>query len=154
VLTALLGGWIGLNLLIGVLGYPQLDTPPFPVLGFTLSVASLYVVILILAAQRQEDQLAQLREQLTLELALLGEQKTAKVIQLLEEFRRDIHSFTTGWTSKQTQWLNPPTRGVCSMPSKKLTRKQRRSAARHKLDLPHRARPTMSPSVTAPFDAW
>ena len=30
-------------------------------------------------------QLAQLREQLTLELAILSEQKTAKVIQLLEE---------------------------------------------------------------------
>lgn len=90
VLTALLVGWIGFNLLIEALGYPQLDPPPFPVLGFTLSVASLYIVILILAAQRQEDQLAQLREQLTLELALLSEQKTAKVIQLLEEFRRDL----------------------------------------------------------------
>jgi hypothetical protein len=29
------------------------------------------------------------REHLILELALLGEQKTAKVIELLEEFRRD-----------------------------------------------------------------
>ena len=50
----------------------------------------LYVVILIYATQRREDQLAELREQLTLELALLSEQKTAKMIQLLEEFRRDI----------------------------------------------------------------
>lgn len=33
--------------------------------------------------------LAQLREQLNLELAILSERKTAKVIQLLEEFRRD-----------------------------------------------------------------
>lgn len=31
-----------------------------------------------------------MREQLILELALLNEQKTAKVISLLEEFRRDI----------------------------------------------------------------
>ena len=36
-----------------------------------------------------EDQLAQLHEQLNLELANLSEQKTAKVIQLLEESRRD-----------------------------------------------------------------
>ena len=50
---------------------------------------SLYIVVLILATQRREYQLAQLREQLTLELAILGEQKTAKVIQLLEESRRD-----------------------------------------------------------------
>jgi hypothetical protein len=43
----------------------------------------------ILATQQREYQLAQLREQLTLELAILSEQKTAKVIQLLEESRRD-----------------------------------------------------------------
>jgi uncharacterized membrane protein len=47
------------------------------------------MVILILATQQREYQLAQLREQLTLELAILNEQKTAKVIQLLEESRRD-----------------------------------------------------------------
>ena len=47
------------------------------------------MVILILATQQREYQLAQLREQLTLELAILSEQKTAKVIQLLEESRRD-----------------------------------------------------------------
>jgi uncharacterized membrane protein len=41
------------------------------------------------ARSRREYQLAQLREQLTLELAILSEQKTAKVIQLLEESRRD-----------------------------------------------------------------
>jgi uncharacterized membrane protein len=44
---------------------------------------------LILVTQRREDQLAQHREHLILELVLLGEQKTAKVIELLEEFRRD-----------------------------------------------------------------
>ena len=44
---------------------------------------------MILATQRREDQLAGHREQLTLELAILGEQKSAKIIQLLEEMRRD-----------------------------------------------------------------
>ena len=47
------------------------------------------MVILILATQQRAYQLAQLREQLALELAILSEQKTAKVIQLLEESRRD-----------------------------------------------------------------
>jgi uncharacterized membrane protein len=42
-----------------------------------------------LSTQRREYQLAQLREQHTLELAILSEQKTAKVIQLLEQSRRD-----------------------------------------------------------------
>jgi uncharacterized membrane protein len=47
------------------------------------------MVVLILVTQQREDQLAQHREHLILELALLGEQKTAKVIELLEESRRD-----------------------------------------------------------------
>ena len=43
---------------------------------------------MILIAQKHDDELATLRDQLTLELAILAEQKTAKVIALLEEFRR------------------------------------------------------------------
>jgi uncharacterized membrane protein len=89
-LTCVIASWVAFNLFSGAFGYEPVDPPPFPWLTFVLTLGSLYVVILIYATQRREDQLAQLREQLTLELALLSEQKTAKVIQLLEEFRRDI----------------------------------------------------------------
>ena len=78
-----------LNLLAGPVGYPVLVPPPFSWLEGTVSLASLYIVVLILATQRREDQLTQRREQLTLELAILRDQKTAKIIQLLEESRRD-----------------------------------------------------------------
>jgi uncharacterized membrane protein len=89
VLTTSAAGWISLNLLAAALGYRPIDPPPFSGLGGAVSLVSLYILILILATQRREYQLAQLREQLTLELAILSEQKTAKVIQLLEESRRD-----------------------------------------------------------------
>jgi uncharacterized membrane protein len=89
VLTVIVVGWIGLNLLAAALGYRPIDPPPFPWLGGAVSLLSLYMVVLILATQRHEDQLAQHREQLSLELLVLSEQKTAKVIQLLEESRRD-----------------------------------------------------------------
>lgn len=89
-LTVAIAAWMGLNLLAAALGYLPPDAPPFARLGIAASLASLYMVILIFATQRREDQLAQLREQLTLELALLSEQKAAKVIQLIEELRRDI----------------------------------------------------------------
>ena len=82
--------WIGLNLLIFGAGYIAPDPPPFLWLGFVLSLSSLYMVVLVYANQRRDDELAEIREQLTLELALLNERKTAKVIELLEEFRRDI----------------------------------------------------------------
>jgi len=89
VLTVVVASWISLNLLAGALGYRPIDPPPFSGLTGAVSMASLCMVVLILATQRREEQLAQLREALDLELAILSEQKTAKVIQLLEESRRD-----------------------------------------------------------------
>ena len=89
VLTVIAVGWVSLNLVAAELGYRPIDPPPFSGLFGVASMASLYIVALILATQRREYQLAQLREQLTLELAILSEQKTAKAIQLLEEARRD-----------------------------------------------------------------
>jgi uncharacterized membrane protein len=68
------------------------------------------MVVLILATQRREDQLAQHREQLILELALLSEQKTAKVIELLEEFRRDsplIHNRVDRQADSMAQPADP-----------------------------------------------
>jgi uncharacterized membrane protein len=82
-LAIVVAAWMTLNLLAAPLGYPVLDPPPFSWLEGAVSLASLYMVVLILATQRREDQLTQRREQLTLELAILVEQKTAKIIQLL-----------------------------------------------------------------------
>jgi uncharacterized membrane protein len=81
--------WIGFNLLSAALGDPVIDAPPFPWLGEAISLTSLLMVVLILISQQREDQLARHREMLILELAILSEQKIAKVIQLLEESRRD-----------------------------------------------------------------
>lgn len=81
--------WLGANSLAVVAGYVPLDPPPFSWFDGAVSLGALYIALLILSTQRREDQLAQHREQLTLELAILSEQKTAKVISLLEEMRRD-----------------------------------------------------------------
>jgi uncharacterized membrane protein len=89
VLTVIVLGWMGLNLLAAALGHRPIDPPPFPWLAGAISLVSLYMVVLILVTQGREDQLAQQRELLILELAILSEQKTAKMIQLLEEARRD-----------------------------------------------------------------
>jgi hypothetical protein len=47
-----------------------------------------YLAAMILMTQRH-DEMATRREQITLELAILSEQKSAKIIALLEEFRRN-----------------------------------------------------------------
>lgn len=47
------------------------------------------MTVLILTTQRHADRLAENRAQLTLQLALVNEQKTAKLIGLVEDLRRD-----------------------------------------------------------------
>ncbi len=89
VLTLVIFGWIGLNVILPALGSRTLDEPPFPWLQGAVSLTALYMTVLILTTQRREDQLASHREQLTLELGILSEQKAAKIIELLEEMRRD-----------------------------------------------------------------
>ena len=88
-LTALVLGWMLANLGAAWLGHEPVDPPPFAWLQGVVGLMALYITVLILATQRREDQLAGHREQLTLELAILSEQKSAKIIELLEEMRRD-----------------------------------------------------------------
>lgn len=89
VLTALVLFWIGLNLGLAAAGQRPVDAPPFYWLQGAVTLSALYMTVLILTTQRREDELAGLREQLILELAILSEQKSAKIISLLEELRRD-----------------------------------------------------------------
>ena len=89
ILTVIVAGWIGLNLALMAFGRKPFDEPPFGWLQGGVALAALYMTALILVTQRREDQLASQREQLTLELSILGEQKAAKIIALLEELRRD-----------------------------------------------------------------
>jgi uncharacterized membrane protein len=65
------------------------DLPPFPYLQVVLSCLAVFIAILILATQRRADTLASHREQLILQSAFANEQKAAKIIELLEELRRD-----------------------------------------------------------------
>ncbi len=81
--------WIGLNLIAPRLGLRQIDPPPFAYLDLVASVLALATTILILVSQRRADVAAVQRAQLTLQLAAVSEQKIAKVIELLEEQRRE-----------------------------------------------------------------
>ena len=87
-LTILLILWIGVNGLAQLAGVHPPDPPPFNYLEILASLASVYITLLILIAQRRENELSDAREQLTLELTLLNEQKSAKIVALLEELRR------------------------------------------------------------------
>lgn len=88
-LTLLVVSWTALNLGLIAVGRTPIDEPPFFWLQGAVALTALYMTVFILTTQRREDKLAALRDQLTLELSILGEQKSAKIIGLLEELRRD-----------------------------------------------------------------
>jgi len=81
--------WVLFNLGLLYKGVLPPDPPPFGWLELVLTGAALLIAIMILASQRRADRLANLREQMSLEATLLTEQKTRKIIELLEELRRD-----------------------------------------------------------------
>ena len=84
-----MAAWIAANLIASRLGLQPIDPPPFAWLEVAATVFALFVVMLVLVAQTHEDELNAHRDTLTLELSILSEHKIAKVIQLLEELRRD-----------------------------------------------------------------
>jgi len=88
-LTAVVVVWIAVNLALMATGHTPFDEPPFAWLQGLIALAALYMTALILTTQRHEDEIANHRDQLTLELSILSEQKSAKIIALLEELRRD-----------------------------------------------------------------
>ena len=89
VIVMMIIAWVCGNYLARRLGIHALEEFPFPDLAFVATIAALLIAILILTTQRHQDQLAERRAQLTLQIAILSERKVAKVIALLEEQRRD-----------------------------------------------------------------
>lgn len=81
--------WVGANSVLRALGKSPADPWPFSFLSAVVSSIALLIAILILASQRRADRLANLREQMTLEMVLLTTQKVSKLIELIEELRRD-----------------------------------------------------------------
>ena len=84
-----IGGWVAANGIAAATGYRPVDPPPFQWLQGAMTLASLLLVVFIVGAQKHEDELNDHRGMLALDLAILSEQKSAKIIGLLEEFRRD-----------------------------------------------------------------
>jgi len=81
--------WMALNAFISLSGGAAPDAPPYPGLEVSISLLALVIAVMILISQSRADRFANLREQMTLEATLLTEQKTRKIIELLEELRRD-----------------------------------------------------------------
>jgi uncharacterized membrane protein len=89
VLFLAIAGWIVLNLVMPDWGMVAPDPPPFYGLHIVTAAAAVMLAALIFTTQRREDQLAGHRAQLIMELSILDDQKISKIIELIEEIRRD-----------------------------------------------------------------
>jgi uncharacterized membrane protein len=89
VVTLVVIGWIVTNLVLARFFGWRFDGVAFPLLQGAGELAAIYITTLVLMSQRHKDELSELREQLTLEIAIMTEQKGAKIIALIEEMRRD-----------------------------------------------------------------
>jgi uncharacterized membrane protein len=82
-------GWVAINLVMERWGQAPFDPPPFVWLHVVAATAALMLAALIFTTQRREDLLADQRAQLIMELSISNDQKISKIIELLEESRRD-----------------------------------------------------------------
>ena len=89
VIVGVVVAWMVGNYAARLLGSTALEAFPFPDLAFVATVTALLVALLILTTQRHEQELAEKRARLTLQIAVLSEKKIAKLIDLVEEQRRD-----------------------------------------------------------------
>ena len=82
--------WILTNSALLELGIPQLDPPPYFWLQGVVGLGALLTATVVVSKQERFAKLADQREHLDLKVTLLTEQKVAKLIDLLEELRRDL----------------------------------------------------------------
>jgi uncharacterized membrane protein len=80
--------WVGINVLRQTrMGW---DPPPFELLDGVMTLISLVTTTIVLIAQNRQTKLEQQHTHLELQVSLLTEQKVTKLINLIEELRRDM----------------------------------------------------------------
>ena len=68
----------------------RFDPFPYPLLEGILTLAALIGTTVVLIAQNRQTRIEQQHMHIALQLSLTTEQKVAKVINLIEELRRDL----------------------------------------------------------------
>jgi uncharacterized membrane protein len=114
--------WIVANLVLPVFGLEPFDLPPFFWLQGFVGLGSLLTATVVLIKQNRIAKLGEQRAHLDLKVTLLIEQKTAKVIDLLEELRRDLPNVKNrhdSGASVMQQAMNPE--GVLAALDEQLT---------------------------------
>jgi uncharacterized membrane protein len=86
----MVASWMLANVILRQLGLYEFDPAPFFWLQGSVGLGALLTATVVLTKQNRLERLAEQRAHLDLKVTLLTEQKTAKLIDLLEELRRDL----------------------------------------------------------------
>jgi uncharacterized membrane protein len=89
-LSGFAGAWIAVNAFAPRFGLAAFDPSPFPLLDGILSFAALITTTIVLISQNRQTRIEQQHMHISLQVNLVTEQKVAKIINLLEELRRDL----------------------------------------------------------------
>ncbi len=84
--------WVIINVYHRLLNIPLFDSPPFAWLQDIVSVSALFMTIIVLVTQNRQEKFTEQRRHLDLQITLLTERKVSKIIELLEDLRRDLPS--------------------------------------------------------------
>ena len=90
VLLDLVIAWITANTLMPLWHVTPIDPFPYPLLEGLLTLAALISTTIVLIAQNRQTRIEQQHMHIALQLNLTTEQKVAKIINLIEELRRDL----------------------------------------------------------------
>ena len=102
--------WIAVNLFLPWLNIAEIDPAPFFWLQGFVSLWALLTTTVVLIRQERLARLETHREHLDLQVNLLTEQKTTKLILLIEELRRDLPMVRDRRDSEAEdlqQWTDP-----------------------------------------------
>jgi uncharacterized membrane protein len=90
IILFLVASWMLANAVLHQFGMHEFDPAPFIWLQGGLGLGSLLTATIVLTKQNRLERLTEQRAHLDLKVTLLTEQKTAKLIDLIEELRRDL----------------------------------------------------------------
>lgn len=88
--TVAMAAWMGVNLGAKLTGRAPLDEPPFYWMQMATGVIALVMTLVVAITQSRQGRIAERNAHLDLQVSLLVDQKAAKIIELLEEMRRDL----------------------------------------------------------------
>lgn len=80
--------WVGVNL--PTVPWAPWDPYPFTFLATVASVEAPFIALLILVYQRRDRRIAELREEIDLQVTLHVERKTAMALRMLEELEKKV----------------------------------------------------------------